>query len=140
MDFTQIMNALMPELTSLVLCLGAAGAAFLYHQTVQRLPASVRTHVDALAHTAVAAIEQKYSTGSPGGAIKKQEAVQLLFNLCKSLGVPLNATHANAVIEAAVFELNAMAKARTVQTPTIPMPVAAQAPGAVLKQKPLAAG
>lgn len=136
--FTQIVNALMPELTSLVLCLGAAGAAFLYHQTVQRLPASVRTHVDALAHTAVAAIEQKYSAGSPGGAIKKQEAVQLLFNLCKSLGVPLNTTHANAAIEAAVYELNMLAQTKTAQTPTIPMQVA-PAPGAVVK-KTLAAG
>ena len=98
--------------------------------------------VQALAHTAVAAIEQKYSASSPGSTLKKQEAMQMLLELCKALKLPLDATHASAALEAAVFELNAWTKIRATQTPTMPLPVATPTPGAVRAstQKPMAAG
>ncbi|MGH2480127.1 MAG: phage holin [Ktedonobacteraceae bacterium] len=101
-----ILNVLTPELTSIIVCLAASTAAYLYQQAVQRLPANIRTHVQALANTTVAAIEQKYSDGSPGGALKKQEAMQMLLNVCNSLHIPLDATHASAAIEAAVYSMN----------------------------------
>lgn len=136
--FIQIINAFMPELTSIIICMAVAEAAYLYQVTVQRLPQSVRAHVQALAGTVVAAIEQKYNTGSPGRTIKKQEAMQMLLTVCQSLKIPLDTTHASAAIEAAVYELNMLAQTKTAQTPTIPMQVA-PAPGAVVK-KTLAAG
>ncbi len=107
MDFQTIINAITPELITLVLSAAVAGGAYLYQWGVQRLPANMRTQIQALADTAVQAIEQKYAgQSSPGGPIKKQEAMQMLGDICKSLGLPLDQAHASAAIEAAVYGIN----------------------------------
>ena len=102
-----------------------SGATYLYQWGVQRLPTAMRTHINDLAQTAVQAVEQKYKDNSPGGALKKQEAMQLLLSLCQSLKLPIDAAHASAAIEAAVFALNLLEPSTTPpQTPTTEKPTA----------------
>lgn len=140
----EIWNAIQPEVVILALALAGGGASYLYQWALQRLPAQMRTHMQDLAQTAVTAIEQKYKGGNPGSEIKKQEAMELLLDLCQDLKLPINLTHASAAIEAAVFALNAFTQPQTpspltptLEATTLPMP----AMNSTSKNgKPLAAG
>ena len=144
MDFWTIWNAVQPELIVVALAAVGGGASYLYQWGVQRLPAAMRSHMADLTDTTVRAIEQKYSAGSPGGDIKKQEAMQLLLSLCQGLHISLNTIHASAAIEAAVYELNLMsgkpAPATTTEKPTAIMPSVTTAAKSSAASKPLAAG
>jgi|SRR5579875_237998 hypothetical protein len=104
--FDQIINALQPELICLVVCAAIAGAAYLYQWALQRLPANVQKIISVLARTVAQAVEQKYSAGDPGGAVKKQEAMTTMQAICQGLGLPFDAAYASAEIEAAVYMIN----------------------------------
>lgn len=143
MDFGTIWNAVQPEVIIVALAAAFSGATYAYQWGVQRLPASMRAHINDLAQTAVQAIEQKYQNGSPGGALKKQEAMRLLLSLCQSLKLPIDTAHASAAIEAAVFALNLL-EPSTTQQPAVPTTEKPTAPmkavSVTAKSKPLAAG
>lgn len=106
MDIQAILNTLQPELASIVICVTVGAAAYLYQWGVQRLPANLKSIVQGLAGTVVQATEQKYSLNSPGGTLKKQEAMTALAQICKDLRIPLANDYASAAIEAAVYVLN----------------------------------
>lgn len=110
MDMGAIWSAIQPEVAAIIISAAVGAAGYLYQWGVQRLPANVRQQVQGLADTVAQAVEQKYSAGSPGGAFKKQEAMTMLRDVCKSLGLPLDSAHASAAIEAAVFGLNLFQK------------------------------
>lgn len=123
MDMGAIWAAIQPEMISIVICVVGGLTAYLYQWGLQRLPEAMRAHIADLADMAVRDIEQKYSAGSPGKEIKKQEAMQLLLSLCQSLRLPLDVMHASAAIEAAVFTLGLIQQqAPAPDKPTVPMP------------------
>jgi Bacteriophage holin of superfamily 6 (Holin_LLH) len=101
-----LINYLAPTAVGIILCAAAATAGTAYQKAVQNLPASVRAQVTSLAAMVTNAIEQKYLANSPGGALKKQEAMQMLLQISQHLGIPLDATHASAAIESAVYTMN----------------------------------
>lgn len=125
MDIQSILNTIQPEIVSFTIAAAVGIAAYIYQWGVQRLPTNVRQQVQKIADTTVQAIEQKYNSGSPGGALKKQEAMQMLADICKSLGLPLDQAHASAAIEAAVYGLNLFQKkplsSETTQVQSLPI-------------------
>lgn len=110
MDIGTILNAISPEIFTLVIATAIGAAGYLYQRGVQRLPASMRAQVQGLADTVAQAVEQKYRAGSPGGALKKQEAMTMLSDICQVLKLPLDSAHASAAIEAAVYTMNLFQK------------------------------
>jgi hypothetical protein len=103
---TDLINYLAPTAGATIICAAIACAAYLYQIALQKLPANVRVQVESLADTVVQAVEQKYALADTGSALKKQDALTLLTSICTNLHIPLDLTHASAVIEAAVYTLN----------------------------------
>lgn len=103
---TALINYLTPAAAGILLCAAIACAAAAYQKFLQGLPDNMRTQVANLADTVTNAIEQKYLGQNPGGALKKQEAMQMLSAICKALGLTLNENHASAAIESAVYAMN----------------------------------
>ena len=106
MDLQTIMNAVQPEAIIIVLAFVLGGAGYLYQWGVQRLPDNAQKIINGLAQTATQAIEQKYADNNPGSALKKQEAMNGLADMCKELGLSFNAQNASAAIESAVYMMN----------------------------------
>jgi len=116
LDFQIILNAVQPELLAIVIAAAIGGAGYLYQWAVQRLPANVQKVVNGLAQTATQAIEQKYADQAPGGAIKKQEAMQTVAAMSKELGLQFNESNASAAVESAVYAMNLYQKFRAPAT------------------------
>lgn len=111
-DFQTIINAVQPEAIIIVLAAVLSGAGYLYQWGVQRLPANAQKIINGLAQTATQAIEQKYADNNPGGALKKQQAMDMIADMCKELGLRFNESSASAAIESAVYALNLYQKFR----------------------------
>lgn len=118
-----------PAIATIAASIAIAGAALAYQNMLQRLPDNVRAQVEGLAQMATQAIEQRYANSQAAtGRGKKQDAMDILIQICNSLHIPLDVTHASAAIEAAVFQMNqkqgvsaqATAKVPSVSAPTQP--------------------
>ncbi len=103
MDF---INAIQPELLTIVIAAAVGAAGYGYQWAVQRLPPVAQKTINAVAQTVVQAIEQKYRVQSPGGALKKQEAMAAVAAICQEMKVPFHLSSANAAIESAVYAMN----------------------------------
>ena len=112
MDFQTILNAVQPELITLVIAAAVGAASYLYQWGIQRLPANAQKIINGLAQTATQAIEQKYANQTPGGALKKQEAMSAVAAMSKELGLQFNENNASAAIESAVYAMNLYQKFR----------------------------
>lgn len=110
-----ILRALLssPELVTIVIAVATGGAAYFYQWGVQRLPANAQKIVNGLAQTATQAVEQKYANQTPGGALKKQEAMNAVAAMCKELGLSFNESNASAAIESAIYAMNLYQKFRS---------------------------
>lgn len=112
MDFQTVLNAIQPEAIVIVVAAAVGAAGYLYQWGVQRLPANAQKIVNGLAQTATQAIEQKCREQSPGGAIKKQQAMTIVAAMCKELGLAFSESNASAAIESAVYAMNLYQKFR----------------------------
>ncbi len=106
MSMQTILSTVQPALTAIIISAAVAGAGYLYQWGVQRLPTNAQQTINTLAHTAAQAIEQKYTDASPGGALKKQEAMNAVAAMCQEMGLRFNESSASAAIEAAVYAMN----------------------------------
>jgi len=113
-----------PTIATIVACLAIALAAYAYQNLVQLLPQSMREHVDAIAQMAVRAVEQRYSNADPGATTsrqKKNDALSIMNSVAGALKIPMDAQHASAAIEAAVYALN-QREPRVSAQPTVKTP------------------
>lgn len=115
-----LLNSLLSFLTiplaGIIICAAITLAAQTYQAALQRLPKNVRLEIQALAETAVQAVEQKYSSDNLSSDAKKQEAMTLIIQIAACLGLPLNPSYASASIEAAVFGMNLYRKLKAQET------------------------
>ncbi len=101
-----IFTTMQPELVSIVVA-GAVGVvAYLYQRAIQGLPTNLQKLFDELAQVATQAVEQTYAASNPGGALKKQAAMQTIAAMSHELGLKFNERHASAAIESAVYNMN----------------------------------
>ena len=95
-----------PALASVILPVAIAIAAYFYQLMLQKLPSNVRSQIDAIASTVVQAIEQQYGQSAATGRQKKQEAMDIMSEICLNMHLPINIRHVSAAIESAVYMLN----------------------------------
>ncbi|HVU70225.1 MAG TPA: phage holin, LLH family [Ktedonobacteraceae bacterium] len=132
MSIQTILSAVQPELAAIIISAAVAGAGYLYQWGIQRLPTNAQKTINTLAHTAAQAIEQKYADTSPGGALKKQEAMNAVAAMCQEMGLRFNESSASAAIEATVYAMNLYrrfsAPATETSQETRPLPAMATTP------------
>lgn len=115
MDINTVLTALVPYILPPLLTVCFAGATYLYHSIVTRLPVNIHSRVDAIAQQAVAAIEQSMEGAS--GQAKKKAATDLVNQVLDGMHLGAAEPMIDAAIESAVYTLHQFAADKTPEQP-----------------------